>query len=87
MTGHKVVRTSTDFLNPYFEKHNHIDSIYRSIAEKNQVPYIELTGHFINLKDKTGYFYKYDGHPNKNGYQEIADYIGKQLIAGDYITK
>ena len=42
--------------------------------------YIELTEHFVGLQNKSEYFFKYDGHPNKKGYEEIAEYIGKHLI-------
>lgn len=57
-----------------------MDSIYRSIADTNELPYIELTEHFIGLQSKSDYFFKYDGHPNEKGYEEIAKNIGKQLI-------
>lgn len=79
-TGHKVIRTANDILNPFFEKNNKIDSIYNSIATSNDLPYIQLTEHFLSLENKTKYFFLYDGHPNKNGYAEIANYIGEQLI-------
>jgi len=79
-TGHIVIRTANDVLNSYFEKNNNIDSIYRSIAKNNNVPYIELTGHFIHLQNKSDYFFKYDGHPTAKGYAEIARCIGSQLI-------
>lgn len=80
LTGHKVIRTPSDILNPFFMSNNKIDSIYNSIANNNNVPYIEITKHFIDLKNKTGYFYIYDGHPNSKGYEEIAYYIGQSLI-------
>lgn len=79
-TGHKVIRTAGDILNPYFEKNNKIDSIYNSIATSNDLPYIQLTEYFLSLESKTKYFFLYDGHPNENGYVEIANYIGEQLI-------
>ena len=79
-TGHKVIRTPSDILNPFFEQNNKIDSIYRSLASTNKLPYIELTKHFISLSDKDNYYFLYDGHPNENGYREIANYVGKQLI-------
>ena len=82
-TGHIVIRTPTDYLNSYFEKNNNVDSIYRNIANSNGVPYIELTDHFIGLRNKTEYYCRYDGHPNKRGYDEIAKYIGSQLIKLD----
>ena len=34
--------------------------------------YIELTEHFVGLQNKSEYFFKYDGHPNKKGYEEIV---------------
>lgn len=86
-TGHIVIRNPSDILNSYFEANNNIDSIYRSIANANNLPYIEMTKHFIDLQNKTDYYYKYDGHPNKNGYEEIAKYIGKQLIKNNYLIK
>lgn len=85
LTGHKVIRTPSDIMDPYFMEYNHIDSIYRSVAEKNGLPYIELTQHFKDLKEKTSYFFKYDGHPNKNGYREIGYYTAEQLISKNLI--
>jgi len=79
-TGHKVIRFPNDVLNSYFETNNHIDSIYNSIANTNNLQYMELTKHFISLQNKSEYFFKYDGHPNEKGYNEIAKYIGDQLI-------
>ncbi len=79
-TGHTVIRTSTDVFNPYFVKNNKIDSLYYSVATANNLPYLELTDHFINLDNKSDYLFKYDGHPNEKGYAEIAKYIGGQLI-------
>jgi lysophospholipase L1-like esterase len=85
-TGHKVIRTANDILNPYFEKNNKIDSIYNSIATSNNLPYIQLTEHFLSLESKTKYFFLYDGHPNENGYVEMANYIGEQLIGKKLIN-
>ncbi len=79
-TGHKVIRTPSDVLMSYFEMNNNIDPIYHSIANDNSLPYMELTKHFVDLENKSGYFFKYDGHPNEKGYEEIAKYIGRQLI-------
>ena len=80
-TGHKVIRTPTDeLMNQYLENNNKIDSIYNSVALVNKLPYIELTGYFKSLENKSQYFFLYDGHPTEKGYQEIANYIGKQLI-------
>jgi lysophospholipase L1-like esterase len=86
-TGHEVIRTPSDILNSYFEKNNNIDSIYRSIANTNNLPYIELTNHFIGLQNKSEYLFKYDGHPNEKGYEEIAKYIGRQLIEKNHMIK
>ncbi len=86
-TGHEVIRTPSDVLNPYFEKNNNIDPIYRSVANANDLPYIELTDHFIGLRNKSEYLFKYDGHPNENGYKEIANYIGKQLIEENHLPQ
>ena len=84
-TGHIVIRTPSDVLNSYFETNNNIDPIYRSIANTNNLSYIELTDHFIGLQNKSEYLFKYDGHPNEKGYEEIAKYIGKQLIENNHI--
>jgi len=86
-TGHKVIRTPSDVLNSYFETNNNIDPIYHSIANANNLPYMELTKHFIGLQNKSEYFFKYDGHPNEKGYEEIAKYIGKQLIEQNKLEK
>ncbi len=86
-TGHIVIRTPSDVLNSYFETNNRVDSIYRSIADANKLPYIELTDHFIGLQSKFEYFFRYDGHPNEKGYEEIAKYIGKQLIEQQILRK
>lgn len=82
-TGHKVLRTPNDELDYFFMNNNKIDSIYRSIANINQIPYFELTDHFINLEPKDKYFFKYDGHPTKKGYDEIAKYLGFRLIKNE----
>ena len=79
-TGHEVIRTPSDILNPYFKNNNNIDSLYQSVAIANNLPYIELTNHFLGLNNKAKYLFKYDGHPNEKGYEEIGRYIGKQLI-------
>lgn len=84
-TGHIVIRTPSDILNKYYELNNNIDPIYRSIANKNNLPYIEMTDHFLGLQNKSEYLFKYDGHPNENGYEEMANYIGKQLIEKKYL--
>ena len=39
------------------------------------------------LKNKSEYFFRYDGHPNEKGYEEIAKYIGKQLIEQGILRK
>lgn len=86
-TGHVVIRTPNDILNPYFENNNNIDTIYRSIANANNLPYIEMTDHFIGLQNKSDYLFKYDGHPNEKGYEEIAKYVGQQLIEENHLSK
>jgi lysophospholipase L1-like esterase len=85
--GHVVIRTPSDLLNDYFMENNKIDSIYQSIAQENNLPYIELTKHFIELDEKNKYFFKYDGHPNEAGYNEIAKFVGNQLIDKKIIIK
>ena len=86
-TGHIVIRNPSDILNSYFETNNNIDPIYRSIANANDLPYIELTKYFIGLQNKSEYFFRYDGHPNEKGYEEIAKYIAKQLIEQGKLKK
>lgn len=78
-SGHRVERTPEDFMNPYFENNNHIDSIYEAVAATQRLPYISLTGRFRSLPDKTGYFFRFDGHPTKKGYAEMAQGIAEQL--------
>lgn len=80
-----LIRTPSDVLNTYFKNNNNIDSIYQSVANANNLPYIELTDHFIGLQDKSDYLFRYDGHPNEKGYTEIGNYIGEQLIENNYI--
>jgi lysophospholipase L1-like esterase len=80
-TGHKVVRTPNDVLDPYFASNNKIDSMYHAVADKNKMPYIELTQHFLGLDRTGGYFFLFDGHPTPKGYEAIARYVGDQLIA------
>jgi lysophospholipase L1-like esterase len=79
-TGHIVTRTPADILNTYFEKNNKIDSIYQNIAISAGLPYIELTDTFTSLRDKRGYFFLFDGHPNEKGYEIISSTIGSKLI-------
>ena len=86
-TGHIVIRSPSDILNSYFINNNNIDSMYRSIANVNGLPYIELTNHFRNLPNKTDYLFRYDGHPTEKGYAEIASYIGEQLIENGYMVR
>ncbi|MBX2966278.1 MAG: hypothetical protein KF845_09050 [Cyclobacteriaceae bacterium] len=84
-TGHIVERMPSDILNTYFMENNRIDSVYSSVAKINQISYVELTGHFIDLPEKDKYFFKFDGHPNESGYREIAVQLGKHLIEHEYI--
>lgn len=86
-TGHAVIRTPSDVLNSYFKTHNNIDAVYHSVAAHNDLPYIELTDHFIHLRDKSSFFFRYDGHPNERGYAEMAEFIGKQLIEQQRLAK
>jgi hypothetical protein len=80
-TGHHVSGSMLDnVISQYVYAHNQVDSMYRQVAQQNNLDYIELTQHFKNLEDKTGYFYVLDGHPNKKGYAEIARFIGDTLI-------
>lgn len=86
-TGHIVIKNPSDILNSYFKNNNNIDSIYQSVADENNLPYIEMTDHFIGLENKSDYLFKYDGHPNEKGYDEMAKYIGKQLIEEKHLIK
>jgi len=75
-TGHKIVRfSSNDVIDAYLQQNNHIDSIYNSIAKEVNIDYFEMTKVFKALPDKSVYFYKYDGHPTKDGYTVIAENI------------
>ncbi len=84
-TGHRVVRMPTDVLNVYLMENNRIDSMYRKLAADNGMDYIELTGHFLRLTPKDSFFFKYDGHPNLRGYEEIAGYVSEELIRKGYL--
>ena len=84
-TGHKVIRMPIDELDIHLMEHNRIDSIYRSLALNSGMDYIELTNHFQQLTPKDSFFFKYDGHPNRRGYEEMAGYIAGQLIKKGYI--
>jgi lysophospholipase L1-like esterase len=81
-TGHNVIRPQSISKNIKFvSDNNNIDSIYKSIALIVNVPYFELTDKFIKLNDKSSYFFRYDGHPNEKGYNEIGNSIGELLIS------
>ncbi|MGB0522865.1 MAG: SGNH/GDSL hydrolase family protein [Flammeovirgaceae bacterium] len=84
-TGHATVRTPNDQFNDFMKEHNGIDSIYQNIALQNELTYFELTDYFIELVPKDKYFFKFDGHPNENGYAEIAKYIGNELVEQNLI--
>jgi hypothetical protein len=84
-TGHRVVRMPTDELNEYLVTHNRIDSMYRQLARDNRMDYMELTEHFLRLSPKDSFFFKYDGHPNRRGYEEIASFLSEELIRREYL--
>jgi hypothetical protein len=84
-TGHFVEKTPSDVLNDYFKTHNNIDSIYNKVAKDNSLPYFELTEHFQQLQDKKKYFFRFDGHPNAEGYKEMGLEIGKYLLKNNLI--
>lgn len=87
-TGHKVIRAPVDkIVSEYIYQNNIVDLVYNKIAKENNIEYIELTKHFKSLTDKQWYFFKYDGHPNVNGYQEIAKYISKEIIKMKIVDK
>jgi hypothetical protein len=85
--GHQVTRMSSDILTAFWVQENKIDSMYHSIAKKNNLPYLELTKSFIQLKDKNAYFFQFDGHPNKFGYKFVSETIGNYLIESDFNKK
>lgn len=78
-SGHHVIRTPDDFMEEQLLNNNKVDSMYKSLALGVQWPYIELTGHFTSLSNKEAYYFRYDGHPNENGYREIARYVALSL--------
>ncbi len=78
--GHRVVRNFTDSLDARIEQNNKVDSIYRAVAEGNGLPYVQLTEGFRALPDKSAYFYRFDGHPNAKGHDEMAHQVGQQLL-------
>jgi lysophospholipase L1-like esterase len=80
-TGHKVIRMPLDIVNEFLYHNNKIDSIYRSVANDLDISYLELTDRFKALEDKNAYFFKYDGHPNEKGHEEIAKSVGQFLIS------
>lgn len=86
-TGHKVIRMPTDELDEYLRNNNRIDSIYRKLALDNGMDYIELTDYFSKLNPKDSFFFKYDGHPTRKGYNAMADYISEALIQKGYINQ
>lgn len=79
-TGHYVERTASDILLPFWVDNNTVDAQYQRIASDNGVPYLQLTDAFLELPDKHGYFFRFDGHPNARGYRVIATHIGDQLL-------
>lgn len=85
LTGHKVDRTPSDFLNKYFMDNNKIDSVYHQLAVSNDIPYMELTQRFRELENKEKYFFQFDGHPNEEGYKEIGFNIGQYLLNNNLI--
>lgn len=57
----------------YYRDSQGVDSLYKSLAEGARLPYIK-----VNLSP--GDYFKFDGHPNAHGYEEIAEQIGSELI-------
>jgi hypothetical protein len=86
-TGHKVSIGPADILNPFLETNNKIDSIYRAMAATNGLPYVEMTKEFRQLQDKSAYFFRFDGHPNEKGYDEIARLAGQFLLDSSLIKR
>lgn len=79
-TGHRVSRMPTDHLNKLLEENNRIDSIYRAAAEASGMEYMEMTGRFKALEPKDSFFFRYDGHPNRRGYREIAEHVSGEVL-------
>lgn len=79
--GHIVIRSALiNNLNDYLSNNNNIDFVHKSIADYVNIPYLQLTERFEQLEDKNAYFFKYDGHPNQRGYEEMAKGIYEFLI-------
>jgi hypothetical protein len=79
--GHEVSRYPLiELTEQYLLEHNHVDSMYASVARRAGIGYLQLTDHFRQLPDKTAYFYRYDAHPTEKGHQEMANCIGNYLI-------
>lgn len=82
--GHEVGLSQAEFPDSYFLDNNNIDSLYRDIANRNQIQYLQLTERFIELKGKETVFFLYDDHPNEKGYKEIAESVGEYLIRNNF---
>lgn len=63
------------------ETHNRIDPLYRDMTQALEIPYIELTGRFRSLTNKTDYFFRYDNHPTPIGHAAMAAGIADTLPA------
>ncbi len=85
--GHKKPTMPNDTLDTWFQKNNKIDSLYRYIAFKNNIPYFELTNEFRVAEDSVDYFFRYDRHPNERGYEKIAELTGRYLLDNNIISK
>lgn len=74
--GHQMVRPSM-----YQEGQPVLsDSIYNALATQNGLLYADVATHFRALPNKSKYFFRYDGHPNIVGYQEIGDYMAATAL-------
>lgn len=87
MVGHQVVNSNSHDLIEFLSTRNKVDSLYRLVAITVGISYFELTDRFKVLKNKKGYYYRYDGHPNRNGHREIGNAIGEYLLQENLLNK
>ncbi|NQY09487.1 MAG: SGNH/GDSL hydrolase family protein [Flavobacteriales bacterium] len=73
-TGHKIDSSFSSSI-----AKNQIDSMYKSVATSNNIDYIELTDYFKSMEDKRRYFYRFDGHPNRQGYRKMGAFIANSI--------
>lgn len=59
---------------------NNIDGMYKAVAERNEMPYVELTDYYRQHVDSGVLYIKYDCHPTPYGYKLIGDTLSKYVI-------